>query len=176
MARAAPPCMTHSDEFFHSANTWVGASKPYMNTSTSQQTSDSVVSGGFEFLSSRFICSASVQFIESIDCFIWVRLGSGNFSGKFFFLPSSTIRLEFNLLSENIGIEYIDQVTIAPGLVIPNQSIGVGNTVNCFFYLSLNHYNFLMPILVDRFQWHRWHSWVSYVVLNLERYLIPTFL
>lgn len=42
MARAALPCTAM---IFHSANTWVGANKPYVKTSTSQQTSDSVVSG-----------------------------------------------------------------------------------------------------------------------------------
>ncbi|KAF8808106.1 aspartic protease [Phlegmacium glaucopus] len=66
-----------------SSNTWVGATKAYVKTSTSTQTPDSVA----------------------------VTYGSGSFSGNI----------------ENIGTEFIDQVTIAPGLVIPKQSIGVAS-------------------------------------------------
>ncbi|KAF8808125.1 family A1 protease [Phlegmacium glaucopus] len=58
-----------------SSNTWVGATKAYVKTSTSSQTTNSVA----------------------------VTYGSGSFSGT----------------------EFIDQVTIAPGLVILKQSIGV---------------------------------------------------
>ena len=39
---------------FHSSNTWVGAGKAYVKTSTSQQTSDSVVSR-LEFVLTRAI-------------------------------------------------------------------------------------------------------------------------
>jgi len=65
-----------------SSNTWVGATKPYVKTSTSMQTSNSVA----------------------------VTYGSGSFSGT----------------------EFIDQVTIASGLVIPKQSIGVASTSTGF--------------------------------------------
>ncbi|KAF8264374.1 family A1 protease [Lactarius quietus] len=60
-----------------SANTWVGAGKAYVQTSTSVQTDDSVS----------------------------VSYGSGSFSGA----------------------EYLDTVTIADGLVIPQQSIGIAS-------------------------------------------------
>ncbi|TFK35979.1 aspartic protease [Crucibulum laeve] len=60
-----------------SSNTWVGATQPFVRTSTSVQTSNRVS----------------------------VTYGSGSFSGT----------------------EFTDQVTIAPGLVIPNQSIGVAS-------------------------------------------------
>ncbi|KAI0253244.1 aspartic protease [Lactifluus subvellereus] len=60
-----------------SSNTWVGAGTPYVKTSTSQQTPDSVS----------------------------VSYGSGSFSGT----------------------EFTDTVTIAPGVVIPGQSIGVAS-------------------------------------------------
>lgn len=65
-----------------SSNTWVGAGKAYVKTSTSVKTSNSVS----------------------------VTYGSGSFSGT----------------------EYLDQVTIASGLVIPNQSIGVASTSSGF--------------------------------------------
>lgn len=39
---------------------------------------------------------------------------------------------------ENIGKEYIDQVTIADGLVIPQQSIGVVEEVGCMFYFKFS--------------------------------------
>ncbi|GLB35829.1 putative peptidase A1 [Lyophyllum shimeji] len=65
-----------------SSNTWVGATKAYVRTSTSQQTSNRVS----------------------------VTYGSGSFSGN----------------------EFIDTVTLAPGLVIPNQSIGVATTSSGF--------------------------------------------
>lgn len=65
-----------------SSNTWVGAAKPYVVTSTSIQTVDTVAVNG----------------------------RNGNFSGQ----------------------EYIDQVTIASGLVIPQQSIGVANSSTGF--------------------------------------------
>ncbi|KAF8801895.1 aspartic protease [Phlegmacium glaucopus] len=65
-----------------SSNTWIGAGKGYVRTSTSSQTSDSVA----------------------------VRYGTGSFSGT----------------------EFIDRVTIAPGLVIPDQSIGVASTSSDF--------------------------------------------
>ncbi|KAF8930621.1 hypothetical protein BGZ52_000891 [Haplosporangium bisporale] len=67
-----------------SSNTWVGANKPYVKTSTSQQTSNSVSEGGIQ--------------------------GSGGFSGT----------------------EYTDQVTLASGLVVSGQSIGVASTVKGF--------------------------------------------
>ncbi|KAJ7849363.1 family A1 protease [Mycena olivaceomarginata] len=60
-----------------SSNTWIGAGKNYVVTSTSTQTSSRVS----------------------------VTYGSGSFSGT----------------------EYTDQVTLAPGLVIPKQSIGVAS-------------------------------------------------
>ncbi|KFH63005.1 hypothetical protein MVEG_11043 [Podila verticillata NRRL 6337] len=66
-----------------SSNTWVGASKSYTPTSTSQQTSD------------------SVSVTES---------GSTGFSGT----------------------EYTDQVTLASGLVVSGQSIGVASTAKGF--------------------------------------------
>ncbi|KAI9443644.1 aspartic peptidase A1 [Lactarius indigo] len=65
-----------------SSNTWVGAGKAYVRTSTSVQTSDRVS----------------------------VTYGSGSFSGT----------------------EFRDTVTIGPGLVIPNQSIGVASTSTGF--------------------------------------------
>ncbi|TFK35982.1 aspartic peptidase domain-containing protein, partial [Crucibulum laeve] len=60
-----------------SSNTWVGATRAYVRTGTSVQTSNRVS----------------------------VTYGSGSFSGT----------------------EFTDTVTIAPGLVIPNQSIGVAS-------------------------------------------------
>ena len=65
-----------------SSNTWVGAGKAYVNTSTSTNTGKSVS----------------------------VAYGSGFFSGT----------------------EYIDQVTLASGLVISNQSIGVASQAEGF--------------------------------------------
>ncbi|KAI9452796.1 aspartic peptidase A1 [Lactarius psammicola] len=65
-----------------SSNTWVGAGAPYVETSTSVQTGDSVS----------------------------VTYGSGSFSGT----------------------EFLDTVTIGPGLVIPGQSIGVASTSTGF--------------------------------------------
>ncbi|KIJ98997.1 hypothetical protein K443DRAFT_133220 [Laccaria amethystina LaAM-08-1] len=65
-----------------SSNTWVGASKAYVKTSTSTQTSSKVS----------------------------VSYGSGSFSGT----------------------EFIDQVTLAAGLVIPEQLIGVASTSTGF--------------------------------------------
>ncbi|KAI9452783.1 aspartic peptidase A1 [Lactarius psammicola] len=65
-----------------SSNTWVGAGKAYVRTSTSVQTSDSVS----------------------------VTYGSGSFSGT----------------------EFLDTVTIGPGLVISSQSIGVASTSTGF--------------------------------------------
>ncbi|KAH9057488.1 aspartic peptidase A1 [Lactarius vividus] len=65
-----------------SSNTWVGAGTPYVETSTSVQTGDSVS----------------------------VTYGSGSFSGT----------------------EFLDTVTIGPGLVIPGQSIGVASTSTGF--------------------------------------------
>ncbi|TFK41838.1 aspartic protease [Crucibulum laeve] len=65
-----------------SSNTWVGAGKAYVRTSTSVQTSNRVS----------------------------VTYGSGSFSGT----------------------EFTDQVTLASGLVIPNQSIGVASTSEGF--------------------------------------------
>ena len=40
---------------------------------------------------------------------------------------------------EIIGTEYIDEVTIAPDLVISEQSIGVASKVNWIFYPSVDH-------------------------------------
>lgn len=65
-----------------SSNTWIGANKAYVQTSTSLQTSDSVSEGS-----------------------IRVAYGSGSFSGT----------------------EYYDQVTVASGLVVSRQSIGVAS-------------------------------------------------
>ncbi|KAJ7354266.1 family A1 protease [Mycena albidolilacea] len=65
-----------------SSNTWIGAGKNYVVTSTSTQTSSRVS----------------------------VVYGSGSFSGT----------------------EYTDQVTLAPGLVIPKQSIGVASRSSGF--------------------------------------------
>ncbi|KIM47467.1 hypothetical protein M413DRAFT_439126 [Hebeloma cylindrosporum] len=65
-----------------SSNTWVGATKAYVKTSTSVQTSNKVS----------------------------VTYGSGSFSGT----------------------EFTDTVTLAPGLVIPKQSIGVASTSTGF--------------------------------------------
>jgi cathepsin E len=65
-----------------SSNTWVGATKAYVRTSTSVATSNRVS----------------------------VTYGSGSFSGN----------------------EFTDTVTIAPGLVIPGQSIGVATTSTGF--------------------------------------------
>ncbi|KAJ7354289.1 aspartic peptidase A1 [Mycena albidolilacea] len=65
-----------------SSNTWIGAGKNYVVTSTSTQTSSRVS----------------------------VTYGSGSFSGT----------------------EYTDQVTLAPGLVIPKQSIGVASNSSGF--------------------------------------------
>jgi cathepsin E len=65
-----------------SSNTWVGAGKAYVKTSTSHTTSDTVA----------------------------VTYGSGSFSGN----------------------EFIDQVTLASGLVIKSQSIGVATTSTGF--------------------------------------------
>ncbi|KAF4611714.1 hypothetical protein D9613_004262 [Agrocybe pediades] len=65
-----------------SSNTWVGATKAYVKTSTSSQTSNKVS----------------------------VTYGSGSFSGT----------------------EFLDQVTLASGLVIPKQSIGVASTSQGF--------------------------------------------
>jgi len=65
-----------------SSNTWIGAGRSYVRTSTSSSTGSSVS----------------------------VTYGSGSFSGT----------------------EFIDQVTIAPGLVIPRQSIGVASTSTGF--------------------------------------------
>ncbi|KIK03670.1 hypothetical protein K443DRAFT_94720 [Laccaria amethystina LaAM-08-1] len=80
---APPPLVTYSLLIdTGSSNTWVGAGIPYVKTSTSVKTSNSVS----------------------------VSYGSGSFSGT----------------------EYLDQVTVAPGLVIPNQSIGVASTSSGF--------------------------------------------
>jgi hypothetical protein len=65
-----------------SSNTWVGASKAYVRTSTSTSTGHSIS----------------------------VTYGSGSFSGT----------------------EFTDQVTIASGLVIPKQSIGVASRSSGF--------------------------------------------
>ncbi|CAK5284004.1 unnamed protein product [Mycena citricolor] len=65
-----------------SSNTWVGAAKAYVPTSTSTDTRQSVN----------------------------VSYGSGSFSGT----------------------EYTDEVTLGPGLVIQNQSIGVASTASGF--------------------------------------------
>jgi len=65
-----------------SSNTWVGATRSYVRTSTSVQTSNRVS----------------------------VTYGSGSFSGT----------------------EFTDTVTLAPGLVIPAQSIGVASTSSGF--------------------------------------------
>ncbi|KZS98725.1 acid protease [Sistotremastrum niveocremeum HHB9708] len=65
-----------------SSNTWIGANKSYVKTSTSVDTENAVS----------------------------VSYGSGSFSGT----------------------EYLDTVTLAPGLVIENQSIGVASTANGF--------------------------------------------
>ncbi|KAJ6598192.1 aspartic peptidase A1 [Mycena vulgaris] len=68
-----------------SSNTWIGATQPYIRTSTSVSTGQRV----------------------------GVTYGSGDFSGE----------------GSN---EFLDQVTIAPGLVIPNQSIGVATSSDGF--------------------------------------------
>ncbi|KAG0323565.1 hypothetical protein BG000_002582 [Podila horticola] len=70
-----------------SSNTWVGAGKAYVPTSTSRKTADKVSEDN-----------------------IRVEYGSGSFSGA----------------------EYIDQVTIASGLVVSQQSIGVASTSKGF--------------------------------------------
>ena len=128
---AAPPIST-AQIIFHSSNTWVGANTPYVKTtwSTSSQTSDSVVSG-LEFVFMRY-CLLSRIFYNLKDLFAF-DYGSGGFSGKFSL--SSPIRLEL-IDYRNTGTEYTDQITIALGLVIPKQSIGVASTVNWNFYLS----------------------------------------
>ena len=47
-----------------------------------------------------------------------------------------------NVIVGNIGTEYIDQITIAPGLVIRKQSIGAANEVNCislpYIYIEIH--------------------------------------
>ena len=51
---------------------------------------------------------------------------------------------------EYVGTEYIDQITIAPGLVIPQQSIGVASQVICifepFFKSLIFHANFSQQV------------------------------
>jgi hypothetical protein len=107
---------------FHSSNTWVGAGKDYVKTNTSHKTTNKVVSG-LEFVFMRNLCVESLNQQK-------VRYGSGTFSGKF--LLGSPIILELINSRNHIGNEFTDKVTIGPGLVISNQSIGVATKANGF--------------------------------------------
>jgi hypothetical protein len=102
---------------FHSSNTWVGNIKPYVKTETSHQTPNNVVSASLHAL---LVCVSRLNGL--IVFFLW--------RWQFYrqvFTKSSPIKTFFEL---NIGIEYIDQVTIGPDLVIHNQSIGVAFKVS----------------------------------------------
>jgi hypothetical protein len=116
----------HGSIDFHSSNTWVGASTPYVKTNTSQPTGNRVVSG-FEFVFAfmRYLCVESLN-QQSVE------YGSGSFRGKFF--AGFSNRLELIDCRNYIGIEYIDQVTIGSGLVINNQSIGVASEVGYYSF------------------------------------------
>jgi hypothetical protein len=114
---------------FHSSNTWVGSgpNKPYVETSTSRPTGNTVVSG-LEFVRVfiRYLC------VESLNQQS-VSYGSGSFSGKF--LLGSPIRLELiDCRNHILGNEFIDQVTIGlnSSLVITNQWIGAANIVGYY--------------------------------------------
>ena len=99
----------------NSANTWVGANQAYVKTSTSSQTLNNVVSSlkVLQYASSSLICSQ--KSLPDV------------FSGMFSKISRSQT---LNYLKCGVaGIEYFDQVTIAPGLVVPIQSIGVATTV-----------------------------------------------
>ena len=61
---AAPPCTAQM--IFHSSNTWVGHKKDYVQTSTSIQTNNRVVSG--LDLSS---CAFCVESLNQTACFLW---------------------------------------------------------------------------------------------------------
>ena len=102
-----------------SSNTWVGGNKPYKETTTSVKTSDMVV---------RIVSRADSQpcSIES-ERNIWIR-----------FYDRLVIPRESRLpyLHLQPGAEYLDSVTIAPGVVISGQSIGVASNSSGFFNLD----------------------------------------
>jgi hypothetical protein len=101
-----------------SANTWIGAGKPYARTNTSVQTNDQVVS--------IFI------FVQSIDQH---KMGSQQPSTSMYnmALRHSLVHVPVIVppmpsLHPLSGTEFTDTVTITPGVVIPSQSIGVAST------------------------------------------------
>ena len=108
-------CTAHM--IFHSSNTWVGANKAYVPTKTSHNTTNKVV-GGLEFVFMYNLCFDSLNQQK-------VSYGSGFFKGKFLLGSPITMILELINCRNHIGFEFTDQVTIGPGLVISNQSIGV---------------------------------------------------
>jgi hypothetical protein len=102
-----------------SANTWIGAGKPYVRTNTSVQTNDQVVS----------ICI----FVQLVDQHETTGLQQPSTSMYNMVLRHSSVHfpaLAPPLLSLHplSGTEFTDAVTITPGVVIPSQSIGVAST------------------------------------------------
>ena len=78
------------------------------------------------------------------------------------FLLSSPIRPELDC--RNIGIEYIDKVTLGEDLVITNQVLGAASAVSCLFILFSLNYWFSCCQLVTRPPWRRRCSGVSPMV------------
>ena len=102
-----------------SSNTWVGAGQPYVKTSTSQETDDSAVISHH-----RTSVSALTNPCLPV-CVIWIWV-------VLWWVYIYDSRLHYIPTSSFLGTEYLDTVTIALGLVISQQSIGVASNSTGF--------------------------------------------